>query len=173
MRTSRTADPAPVDPLVRVDDHPSVWVFPPLLPLGALLIGYVLEKFFPLTYNPAWLSVSALHVGGAIILAVGLAFVVGSNIAMRRAKTNVSPRQPALRLVQVWPFTWSRNPMYLGGNIGLLGLGIAFQLHWTLLLFPIILAICHYGVVLREEEYLARKFGADYLDYKERVRRWL
>ena len=63
--------------------------------------------------------------------------------------------------------------MYLGGNLGVLGLGITFQLHWTLLLFPIILAICHYGVVLPEEEYLERKFGADYLDYKAQVRRWL
>ncbi len=144
-----------------------------MLPLGALLLGFALEKFFPLTYNPAWLSLSALPVGGAIILAVGLAFVVGSNIAMRRARTNVSPRQPTLRLVKVWPFSWSRNPMYLGGNLGVLGLGIAFQLHWTLLLFPVILAICHYGVVLREEKYLERKFGADYLGYKAQVRRWL
>jgi protein-S-isoprenylcysteine O-methyltransferase Ste14 len=143
------------------------------LPLGGLLLGFLLEKFFPLTDQFAWLSAPAMRVASWFLLVAGVLLIVSSRSAMMRAGTNVSPLYPTIRLVETWPFSWSRNPMYLGGNMGCLGLGLVLGFNWMLLLFPILLAICHFGVVLREEEYLERKFGQPYADYKGRVRRWL
>ncbi len=154
-------------------DHPDVVIFPPVLPLGGLILGFILQHFFPLALRPDWLF-GVLHIPAATIFAIGgFGLMISSRMAMKRAGTNVSPRFPALRLVAEWPFTLSRNPMYLGGNLALLGLGLGFRLPWVGVLFPLLVAICHYGVVLREEAYLERKFGDDYRAYQARVKRWL
>jgi len=50
---------------------------------------------------------------------------------------------------------------------------VLFNSLWPLLLLPALFAAFHFGMVLREEQYLERKFGAEYLDYRSRVRRWL
>jgi protein-S-isoprenylcysteine O-methyltransferase Ste14 len=53
------------------------------------------------------------------------------------------------------------------------GLAIAARSLWALLLLIVVLVVTHRGVISREERYLERKFGDDYLQYKARVRRWL
>ena len=63
--------------------------------------------------------------------------------------------------------------MYVGGSLALLGIAIGFALDWVILLLVASLPLIHYGIILREERYLERKFGAVYLGYKSRVRRWL
>jgi protein-S-isoprenylcysteine O-methyltransferase Ste14 len=68
---------------------------------------------------------------------------------------------------------FTRNPIYLGMCLGLVGLAIAFNSLWLLgALVPFALVI-RYGVVAREEVYLERKFGDAYRHYRARVRRWL
>lgn len=164
-----TADLGPINPA----DHADVPFFPPLLPLGGLVLGLSLEWIHS---SAAWMA--RLPLAATIVLAVflivpGALIMSGSGRALRQAKTNVNPRQPTLSLVRSWPFSFSRNPMYLGGNLLYLGIAVAFHLGWMLLLFPAIAVLCHFLVVRREEEYLERKFGADYAAYKQRVRRWL
>jgi protein-S-isoprenylcysteine O-methyltransferase Ste14 len=63
--------------------------------------------------------------------------------------------------------------MYLGGNLLFLGISLALRLYWMALLFPLMQVLLHRGVILREESYLERKFGSEYVAYKARVRRWL
>jgi protein-S-isoprenylcysteine O-methyltransferase Ste14 len=53
------------------------------------------------------------------------------------------------------------------------GLSLALNSGWALALTPVLVWIMHAGVITREEEYLERKFGNDYLRYKQQVRRWL
>ena len=57
--------------------------------------------------------------------------------------------------------------------LGLIGLAIAFNSLWILVTLVPFFFVLRYGVVAREEAYLERKFGRAYLDYKDRVRRWL
>lgn len=147
-------------------------IFPPLLPLSGLFGGLVLGWIFPLTRSVNALPRDLRWPVGFSFIAVGLIIVIGSRLALLRAKTNVDPRRPTLRLVQNWPFSWSRNPIYLGGNIIYVGVALATPLYGMLLLWPILLVILHFGVVRREEAYLRGKFGAEYDNYLSRVRRW-
>ena len=53
------------------------------------------------------------------------------------------------------------------------GIALLSQALWVLLPLPLVLVIIDRGVIAREERYLERKFGQEYLDYKGRVRRWV
>ncbi len=83
------------------------------------------------------------------------------------------PWRPTTALVVGGPFRFTRNPMYLGTTLLYIGIAILAQALWALVLLPFVLMIVQRGVIEREERYLEGKFGADYLRYKQRVRRWL
>ena len=92
---------------------------------------------------------------------------------MMRVGTNVLPTRPTLALAVDGPYRFTRNPLYLAA-IGV-ALGVSLWVDGViplLLLVPMIL-ILHWGIVLREEQYLVRKFGPEYEAYRSRVRRWL
>ena len=71
------------------------------------------------------------------------------------------------------PFRFSRNPQYVSVNIIYVGIAISFNALWPIAFLPVVLLIMTEGVIKREERYLERKFGAEYLSYKARVRRWI
>jgi protein-S-isoprenylcysteine O-methyltransferase Ste14 len=79
---------------------------------------------------------------------------------------------PTLALATTGMFTWTRNPMYVGGSLALLGIAIGFALDWVILLLLVSLPFVHYGIILREERYLERKFGDEYRRYKTKVPRY-
>jgi protein-S-isoprenylcysteine O-methyltransferase Ste14 len=89
------------------------------------------------------------------------------------AGTNIPPTLPTTALVVTGPYRWSRNPLYLAMILVYVGLGIAALSLWALLLAVPLVLLLNYGVIIREEAYLERKFGADYRAYRERVRRWI
>jgi protein-S-isoprenylcysteine O-methyltransferase Ste14 len=67
----------------------------------------------------------------------------------------------------------SRNPMYLGAVLAFAGFGLARHWTWLIVLTPVMAAAIQRLAIVREEAYLERRFGAAYLDYKSRVRRWI
>ena len=71
------------------------------------------------------------------------------------------------------PFAWSRNPLYLGLLVFSAGVALVAGSLWALVALPLEWALLQWGAVLPEERYLSPKFGATYVDYTERVRRWL
>lgn len=153
-------------------DAPELALVPPLYPLGVLALAIVLEWLVPLGYLPPPLSLPAVVIGGVLVLAWVL---VGANGALqfRRARTNIDPRKPALVLVETGPYRFTRNPMYLGFLLLFAGIGFLASLDWHLpLLVPLWYAL-HHWVVLPEERYLSRKFGARYDDFRARTRRWV
>src|SRR6266540_743991 len=108
---------------------------------------------------------------GLAVVAAALAIWAGR--VMKAAGTNVRPDRPALTVVTSGPYRFTRNPMYL--SLGLLQLAVGLILDGLIpILFVVPLAlILHYGVVLREESYLERKFGDSYVVFKKHVRRWI
>lgn len=153
-------------------DHPAVLFFPPLGLLAVIVAAALLEWLLPLGLMPPPGTGWSTTVGVVLIaLAVGLA--LWGVLSFRAAGTNVNPRQPSLQVVETGPYRFTRNPMYLGMVILILGLGFAASLDWALLLAPVFWAALHFGVVLREEAYLSGKFGEPYRAFLGRTRRWL
>jgi len=152
-------------------DTPGVIIFPPLIPLSVLVVGIILNFVMPLgllTHVPLLGRI----VVGVIAFVVGLGMVIGANRIFQHVGTNVRPSQPTLALATTGIFRWTRNPMYVGGSIALLGIAISCALDWVLLLLVLSLPLVHYGIILREERYLERKFGDAYRRYKTKVPRY-
>jgi protein-S-isoprenylcysteine O-methyltransferase Ste14 len=150
-------------------DNPGVIAPPPLVYLAGMVLGFGIEMLAPirLSGSPAFLLVG----WGLLALAMGLS--AWGYATMRRAGTNIDPREPATTVVQSGPYRFSRNPLYLSLTLFQAGLGFLLRDPWMWVSLVFVLAIIRQGVVAREERYLEAKFGFEYLQYKSRVRRWL
>lgn len=110
---------------------------------------------------------------GLLVLAVAVTLPISGFRTFTREGTNVNPFQPALKLVTSGPYRFTRNPMYLGMVLLLLGLSLIFSLEWGLILTPLLWLAYDRLVVVREEAYLSRTFGAPYIAFLGRTRRWI
>ncbi len=91
----------------------------------------------------------------------------------RTAGTNVEVYRPATSLVVTGPYQFTRNPIYVGMTMAYAGAGVLADSLWVLGLVVPVLVLMDYGVVRREEQYLAEKFGDAYRNYSRTVRRWV
>lgn len=151
-------------------DNPGVLIHPPIAWGLAMIAGFALRWLAPLPFLPAGMPTAWL--GGAIFV-LALALGIWSIAAMVRAGTNIPTHRPVLAIVTAGPYRFTRNPIYLGMMLGLVGLAIAFDDLWLLIALVPFALVIRYGVVAREEAYLERKFGQAYAAYRARVRRWL
>jgi protein-S-isoprenylcysteine O-methyltransferase Ste14 len=81
--------------------------------------------------------------------------------------------KPVPRLTTEGPFRYTRNPSYLALAMIYAGIAVLRNSLWAMLLLPFAVIVIQREVIGREERYLERTFGEEYLDYKERVRRWV
>jgi protein-S-isoprenylcysteine O-methyltransferase Ste14 len=121
-------------------DTPNVMIFPPLIPLSVLVVGVVLNFFMPLGLLAHVLFLGRIMVG-AIAFVVGIGMVIGAHRIFQRIGTNARPSRPTLALATTGMFTWTRNPMYVGGSLALLGIAIGFALDWVFLLLVVSLPL--------------------------------
>ena len=147
------------------EDNPRVRVPPPLIFGGLLALGLVIDSA-SFQFGAAQLAGVALGIAGGALIAISLGLFAG-------AKTRPEPWQPASSLVDRGLYRFTRNPMYLGMALLSLGVALAFSSLPGAILALAALAIIDRTVVTREEAYLERRFGADYVAYTRRVRRWL
>ena len=108
-----------------------------------------------------------------MVFALALVLLAWAIVTMTRAGSNVPTSLPTTTIVNTGPYRFTRNPIYLGMILGLIGLAIALNSLWLLLTLAPFAVVIRYGVVAREEAYLERKFGDVYRHYRRRVRRWL
>jgi protein-S-isoprenylcysteine O-methyltransferase Ste14 len=155
--------------MIDAADTAQVMNRPPLMWTLAVIAGLALNWLMPLPFVPA---VSAGWLGGAVFV-LALALFVWAIITITRAGSNVPTNMPATSIVDTGPYRFTRNPIYLGMMLGLVGLAIAFDSLWLLVTLVPFFLVIHYGVVAREEAYLDRKFGEVYRSYRARVRRWV
>lgn len=144
---------------------------PPVLPVAVILLAEGLRwvRPLPLRVSPAgwrW----ALT---ATCVAAALALAASALVALRRARTPVEPWKPTRSIVSTGPYAISRNPIYVAFLGGQLAYAWGRANGWGLLLLPLTIGLLHWGVIAREERYLAERFGEPYLAYRRRVRRWL
>jgi protein-S-isoprenylcysteine O-methyltransferase Ste14 len=150
-------------------DTPGVIAPPPLVYLGGLAIGFLLEALLPGGSFPAIVS---WGLGGAL-LAAGVVLAGSFVSSFRRADTPLPPYEPTTALVTDGPYRLSRNPGYLGFALVYASIALLADAPWALLPLPFVLVVIQQGVIVREERYLERLFGEDYLRFKARTRRWL
>jgi protein-S-isoprenylcysteine O-methyltransferase Ste14 len=151
---------------------PGVIVRPPLIFLGALLLGHGLDHLLGAPFPVPGGEWVPRIIGGALIVA-GLALGVAGIRNFVRAGTPVRTVAPTTALVTTGIHAWTRNPIYLGMFLVYGGIAVAAHSVWTLLLAVPLAVTIRFGVVAREEAYLERLFGGAYRDYQARVRRWL
>lgn len=140
---------------------------PPLVYLAAIALGVAFQLAMPLAFFPAF-NVPV----GAVLVAIAVALFLFSVGKFRAAGTAVPANKPTTAIVRTGPYRFSRNPIYLAFSLLHLGIAIWVDSAWILATLVAALVLMHI-VIGREERYLERKFGDEYLAYKASVRRWL
>ncbi len=142
---------------------PTIW-----LVITVVLMG-VTHRFLPLvTFEN-----EVTEVTGIIILLFGVAMIAWSAVGFARAGTNAIPFREASALVTGGFYRITRNPMYLGMVLILVGGGLKIGSLGALLPIPMFVVVIRRNFILGEERFLEETFGEEYLEYKKRVRRWL
>ncbi len=153
-------------------DHPNIVVIPPLALLVAVAASFALKAFFPLPVLPPFPWGAGLVLGVPLMIGAFWVNFAGAGRFLAEG-TPINPYKPVQKIVASGVYRFTRNPMYLGMLAALIALGFIFSNAWVLPAAIILFAIFHWGVVLREEAYLKKKFGAPYEDYLRKTRRWI
>ena len=151
-------------------DKAGVIAPPPLLLLGAVAIGLALHHWvIPIGFGLA----PGIRYGlGGVSIAAALGIAFSAIRLFSRAGTHVEPWKPSTALVTGGIYGYTRNPMYLGMALLLVGLSLIFDSVTLLLMLVPFLLVIRYGVIAREERYLTSKFPTEYPAFQKRVRRW-
>ena len=108
-----------------------------------------------------------------MVMSLGVASVVSARLLFSRTGQSPTPWSPSPELIARGPYRFTRNPMYVGITALLIGLGVAVDVLWISLFAVVALVLVHFVAVLKEESYLAAKFGDSYAAYVARVRRYV
>jgi protein-S-isoprenylcysteine O-methyltransferase Ste14 len=92
---------------------------------------------------------------------------------MRQADAAVRTDKPVPRLTTEGPFRYTRNPGYLSLAMLYLGIAVLRNALWAILLLPLVLIVIQREMIGREERYLERTFGEEYLAYEASLPRWV
>jgi protein-S-isoprenylcysteine O-methyltransferase Ste14 len=143
---------------------------PPLVALLCALAMYGLARLVP-----TWLWV--LPYAGAMAactVVAGIAIAIAGVHAFRTHRTTVNPLHPekTTAVVTTGIYRHTRNPMYLGMLVVLLGIAIWLGSAVAPLMLPVFVLYLTRFQIVPEERALLAKFGSQYVDYMLRVRRW-
>jgi protein-S-isoprenylcysteine O-methyltransferase Ste14 len=147
-----------------------------------------MKKILPPTY--LWISIGiivALHfiipvkqiipwpwnLTGILPLVLGAVINILADQAFHEVGTTVKPFQESSSLITDGVFRISRNPMYLGFVLILIGIAVLMGSVVPFLIIPVFAIWMDQVFIQTEEQMLAEKFGQGWLDYKHRVRRWI
>ena len=142
---------------------------PPIVALCAGALMYALAWALPmLTFRISWIFAAIVAGAGLVIDLIGVVQFV-------RAKTTVNPLKPdaASALVTGGLYRWTRNPMYVGMLLVLLGWAIYLSNIAALAGLPLFILYISRFQIAPEERALQARFGSEFERYKGRVRRWL
>jgi protein-S-isoprenylcysteine O-methyltransferase Ste14 len=152
-------------------DVPSIIAPGPWIAFCALALGIIMDAsdaFRVIGHVPA-----AIRIPGALALvALGGWCIFRANIVFHRVETPFQPWRPTRTIAAQDIYARTRNPMYQGFLILVLGLAVLLRSDWAVLFLMPAAMLIHHGVVMREENYLERRFGDSYRRYKAAVPRY-
>jgi protein-S-isoprenylcysteine O-methyltransferase Ste14 len=157
--------------MAKEHDHPNIspMVHPPIVALMFIVIAYFLGRFVPLPFAA---PVILRYVGLAMTF-LGFLLGIAAFMEFRKARTTLDPHGSARQLVTSGIYRFTRNPIYLGFLLMVIGLPLNSGLYWGLVMAPFHVLTMNRLIIQREEAYLERKFGKAYTGYTSRVRRWV
>jgi protein-S-isoprenylcysteine O-methyltransferase Ste14 len=144
-------------------------ILPPVWLVLALGLTAALHYLLPIAQliPPPW------SYGGAVLIIAGILMSAAGASSFRKAGTPVIPFETSTALVLGGLYRFTRNPMYLGMTIALLGAAVLFGTLGAFLPLPLFVWVIQTRFIAGEERFLEEIFGQQYLAYKRRVRRWL
>jgi protein-S-isoprenylcysteine O-methyltransferase Ste14 len=155
-----------------IQTRPNRVPWPPIIYLVAIAISIALGLLFPLPWISAPLS-DILFAAGWLLVAAMVALDFSAMSTMARAKTTIRPDKASEHLVTTGAFSFTRNPIYLGNTLLMIGVGLITGIVWFLPLAIIAAFATQKLAIEREERHLEARFGKRYRDYAKRVRRWI
>ncbi len=144
---------------------------PPVYGIAAAALMWWLDRRFPVW---RWLHPPSTRAGWLMLL-LGFGIDAGSIVGFLKARTTVNPMRitAARELVTTGLFRWSRNPMYLGLIIALIGWAVVLGSVTPLVVIPLFARILAMLQIVPEEAALEARFGDAYTGYRQRVNRWI
>jgi protein-S-isoprenylcysteine O-methyltransferase Ste14 len=153
------------------DDAAPVRIPPPLVFLGALILGGLWHvQVIPF---PIELSLGVRLVIATVLGLAGLALIAGALRLFRETGQDPKPWETTPSICATGVYRVSRNPMYVGMACIQASIGVGWGNGWILALLPVSIVFVYAIAIRHEEEYLEAKFGEEYRAYKRSVRRWL
>jgi protein-S-isoprenylcysteine O-methyltransferase Ste14 len=140
-----------------------------LIYLVPLVLGVLLDRRWHLSFLPRGVARDL----GWPLIGGGIALNAWFLRTMRPADAPIRTDRHVPRLITEGPFRFSRNPGYLALAIIYAGIATLRNSLWAILPLPLVVYVIQREVIGREERYLERAFGEEYLDYKGRVGRWV
>ncbi|WP_421925016.1 methyltransferase family protein [Neoaquamicrobium sediminum] len=158
--------------MTAVETRPNTLPWPPIVYVAAVAAAFVLNWLVPLPWIPGPLG-ELLFAVGWLVVGGALAIDITAMRTMARAKTTIMPHRGSDHLVTSGPFSFTRNPIYLGNTMLMIGIGLIAGIVWFILLAPVAAFVTQKVAIEREERHLEMRFGKKYRDYAKKVRRWI
>ncbi len=152
-------------------DHPNINknIHPPFVALFYIFIALVLGRVIVI---PFVMPQTARNIG-LMLTFIGFLFGVGAFIEFRKARTTLDPHGSVKTLVMNGIYRITRNPIYFGFLLMVIGFPLNYGHFWGFLTAPFYIVSMNQLVIEKEEAYLEKKFKEQYTAYRLRVRRWL
>lgn len=152
-------------------DHAQVKTIPPLIPLSFIVLAWLINRYvytlpIPLAANIQLIIAYLMMAVASVLFAFSLYFFL-------KTRQNPEPHTPTNALYTGGVFKITRNPIYLGFLVAQIVVAIKLNNLYVILTLPFVFWLLNKWVINPEEAYLEQLFGQKYLDYKQKVRRWL
>jgi len=144
-------------------------IYPPVWLLLGIISIFALNEY---AAGPRFTSVEGQLAGG-VLLVIGLALLVLAGGLFKQADTDLIPFKNVTALVTTGVYAYTRNPMYLGMALVLLGCAVTVGASTALVIAPIFMVIIELRYIRPEEDMLMGLFPEEFPDYRARVRRWI
>ena len=144
-------------------------ILPPVYLLVAITAMIVLHFLSPVRK----VIVHPYNYLGMLLVLLGLVANIWSGIYFIKRKTTFMPFERSVQLVTDGPFRLSRNPMYVGMVVMLIGVAVLLGSVTPWVMVPAFAVLIDRWFIALEEQAMEETFGQEYLDYKSRVRPWI
>lgn len=155
----------------KLKDSPNINrnIHPPFVALFYIVVTMVLQRVVTIPFEVPGI----LRTIGLALTFIGFMLGVGAFIEFRKARTTLDPHGSVKALVTGGIYRITRNPIYLGFFLMVVGFPLNFGSLWGIVAAPFYATTMSRLVIEKEEAYLEKKFKDQYTGYRSRVRRWI